>query len=337
MKRLGLLTVIGLLAQFAFAQQMKIINSINDMPIAGALAISADGRLLGVSNSEGVLSNEVKCGDVAYVSHFAFEEKKIDKNSCNAGVVKLQPLALQVVVLNEKDKNAEYVRLRGRVRNFEYTDGEMTFYAEGMSEYYVSLKKKKRIYRDLSVERYNRGRKEDLSYKGIGRMPFFPLLAQTSEPLTQLSDGNTMRIIRLRGKEVGSQQNLPAQNSCIVDASGLLRPEVLNVNLFGLRTRGTGAAFYQVYNACKTAGEKYGYDNFAGQYFYTAVQSGTKKKMDAVDVFEYFYVTEVEYLSKKEMKEAVKAKSAKISSPTSQPMVEGLQKGKAGLKPAKRK
>lgn len=314
MKRTFTLLLLLCLAGIAHAQ-IILLDSLTNQPIPAVSVFNADGKLIGLTDSDGKLdftqSHAVSSRSFKLsFQHISYQNKQAEiKAGASIATIHLSPTInlIEEVAVNNKPK--DYVILKGYYRTLETFDGEHKYFSDGIVEYYIPLGPKGRIHQNLIDHRVF-GNAEVVAKFKDAMGPFHEPPTVTSlniKPLNKrlskdyhIEEGSTTGRILKKGKEAGtvSKLNNGAITQLYVD---FVRPDsTQKLKIFRLEGIATQIVNIENYSSTEVLPE----DKRNLQSFYSNAL-GTIKRKKKNGYFPYertaeFFVMERSFISKED-------------------------------------
>lgn len=123
--------------------QVLVVDSVDGTPVAHASFYDAKGRFLAQNEADGVLSKEsLKDNKEVSVSHLAYHTVHVWLDTLKDAVVRLSPRVYQIPETSVTSAQPDYLRIRGYSRSWLIEDSVIRRYEEQISDYYLKLKRK---------------------------------------------------------------------------------------------------------------------------------------------------------------------------------------------------
>ena len=145
MKRLCFVLIIFCLLGLESKAQKILTNSVTQTPVGGALVMDSEGHLLGITKEDGLLTDEMLSVGKIDVVHSAFEPVEFQINGGAEENLEMTPIVSSVSVRGKDKPKADYVKLRGWQRNYQFENKNLTFITEGIVEYFIPINGKGKI------------------------------------------------------------------------------------------------------------------------------------------------------------------------------------------------
>lgn len=152
--RLKFLLFMMLLAAVTTAQ-VKVVDASDGIEVPFASVISSDGRVLGLTDGDGLLPATAS-GEAGFsLQHIVYEPHKVTDEELAAGVIRLTPHVYGLSGVVVKGVARDFVRMRAYFRNYVYDEeGKNRTLTEGVVDYYVPTGKKgKKVTRVIRAQK----------------------------------------------------------------------------------------------------------------------------------------------------------------------------------------
>lgn len=139
--------------------QISLLDSVTNEPIVGANVYSSDGLLLGLSDINGAIDNNIlKSTSPAkiLIQHISYKNKEVPIQTWNqSSTIFLTPRTIQLdsVVVQTKN-NYDYVVLKGYFRTYDLFNNKPRYFYDGIIEYYIPLGNEGKVYHKLLEYRH---------------------------------------------------------------------------------------------------------------------------------------------------------------------------------------
>ncbi len=277
--------------------------------------INADGSLLTTSNINGV----VELGDTASttnmnlsVAHISYGSTDIDLNK----LLKLDTLFLKErfvnlpeIVIKEKHGRKYYVKLHGYYRSYQIENGIPKFYCDGIVDYYIPSKGRKKLSYELIANRSFRNVKLLESEKKrkftvgmeVAGVPYI----ESESILDNLSSRYSIdsNYIMKDDAVVGVIEIVPNKKYCKISIDKAAPGEGKEKSLFNYISRILKNEVVENYSLAGI--DELSKDNMVNRKEYRKIlfKHKTDKNFTEIDVFHEFYVVGVSFIKKTEFKE----------------------------------
>ena len=146
--KLTLSLIFALTLSLPLRAQFRVVDAEDGNPIGGVYVFDSDGKLLGLSNSEGKVD---KYDGMVKLSVMTYESQTVDASTFH-GDVQLKPSTFELpeVVVSK----TEYTKVTTAFRDIYRSNGKTVLYREGLADYYVNMKTKKATRRIRSCRQF---------------------------------------------------------------------------------------------------------------------------------------------------------------------------------------
>lgn len=332
-KRNVIVLLLCLLGMGANAQKV-LVNSVTEEPIAGALVLNEDGRLLGVTKADGALSDEMTAAGKIDVVHFAYAPVEFQLDGTGAERLAMTPSVNHITVTGTDKRGAKYVWLRGWQRNYQFENKRLTFITEGIVEYLISLDgKKMKGYRTEGMQGLMaKGMSPDYDVTRIQLSSYRPFIVKNKRVVTQNGNAGTWQLMK-DGKPFGTQCDRIAENYCMVEIPDMIVDDSYKFNFLGAKFKFEYISIGQILTPYR-ADAKYTMADLSVSHAFYSVDTRSSKKDTHYDYVEDFYAVEAELLTEREAMAALKRGDSpeSVSLPANVPALsKALEKAKAGF------
>ena len=140
-----LLSVIMSVSFLAAAAQIKVVDRSDGSAVPFASVITADGRMLGMTDEQGLLPEEADTVAEFCVRHICYETFTAGPSDRKRGLIELTPQLYDVGSVTVRNSPHEYLRMRSYCRYYSSdTKDSVRIYTESIVDYYMPLNKKKK-------------------------------------------------------------------------------------------------------------------------------------------------------------------------------------------------
>lgn len=309
--------LICLFAGLLCKAQIQFIDEQNKLPIPSVNVYDGTGGLIGFTNKNGVvrfLDNGVKKQKLPLavtVQHISYETKSISLASLDGKQMYSlapRPLVLNEVAVNTKPK--EVVVLKGYFRSLETFNHQHKYFADGIVEFFIPLKKGKTKYRMVDYRVFiDSTVVKDYNAK-MG--PFFQIPRFTEIDSRKLADrlndlvkendrSNRIRLLK-KGNEVGYLTTDADRSNVQLYLDKVLPDTVVNEKLFSLEAKTFHEVTIENYNAT----ELNSITPFNLTALYQNIVASLKRKKEyghiPCEMLNEFYIMESRYITEEEYK-----------------------------------
>lgn len=138
-----LLSIIMSASFLAAAAQVKVVDRSDGSAVPFASVITADGRMLGMTDEQGLLPEEADTVAEFCVRHICYETFTAGLSDRKRGLIELTPQVYDVGSVTVRNSPHEYLRMRSYRRYYSSdTKDSARIYTESIVDYYIPLKKK---------------------------------------------------------------------------------------------------------------------------------------------------------------------------------------------------
>ena len=310
MKRRNLFLLLFLFGIYSrISAQVRLLDEENKAPISFA-TVTNDGKLICCSDSAGYITlpadtnAEISIKDIAYET-YKCKVKNMPKN------IFLRPLSYNLKDIEVKASCPDYIKLKGYFRNYEVNsekkDSALSYYADGMIEYYIPLKGgrvKHRLLEYRSFRQHHQQDKNSLLESGGIFNAKIPKI-KTEEPFPPKTDFSKYQItndgrLTVKGVLAGTIRT-DSLHRQLMNINMLAPRNKFSLSLFGLLSISWIKDIRTVYAKLKK--DSFSWSGFISQNEYQKWEAKERKKHDIIiDEYSEFYVQEHNYVSKDEIK-----------------------------------
>lgn len=142
MRRIYVLLFI-IAATMTLTAQTRVVDAVDAKAVPFASVITSDGRLLGMTDGDGMLPEGAAGEQDFVVQHIVYDSHTVTAGEIASGVITLTPRTYDLTDIVVKGSERDYVRLRGYCRRYAYDkSGKNRILSEGIIDYYLPLGKK---------------------------------------------------------------------------------------------------------------------------------------------------------------------------------------------------
>lgn len=292
--------------------QVQFIDEVSLQPIPSVNVYHQKGNLIGFSTKEGILEfipegkAKISYPLQIHVQHVSYENATLQiANENDKKTIRLKPRAnvLPEIVMNKPD--AAFVCIRGYFRSLETYNLEHKYFADGIMEFYIPLKKGRvkyklldyRVYRDSAVvKEYNEKMGPFFQAPRVVDIAAGKMLDRLTK-LQQIETSDSSISLQKKNSEVGHVLIAKSQNSLSFYQDEVLPDTVRFQKIFRLEAKIRHAASIENYasTSLNTVSAK------DLQNVYQLITGSIKRKAEfghiPYEVINEFYVMDRSFLS----------------------------------------
>lgn len=311
MKRLCFILIIFCLLGLESKAQKILTNSVTQTPVGGALVMDSEGHLLGITKEDGLLTAEMLSVGKIDVVHSAFEPVEFQINGGAEENLEMTPIVSSVSVRGKDKPKADYVKLRGWQRNYQFENKNLTFITEGVVEYFIPINGKGKIkYRTEGLRQLMaKGMTKSYDVTKLNLFERQPLVAKDKKVVSKTADATVWKIMKA-GQPFGIQYDMPGGNHSLIEIPDAIAGDTVKFKFFVVKFKFNYISVGQMFTPYREDG-KYTMGDLSLSHTFYSVNSSVKKKEVVYNYVEDFYTVEAEYLTKDEAKRQMKIKNSK--------------------------